>query len=699
MTSKEEKIKNAILSKDKKIENGEKRTDTIYYRLAVTLLAIGFGFLHGWHVSTLFENDRHFSHLSDIEREMSFRTEMGMYYSYYKIIAEANNISSGIEKLLSDNISEYPNVIDATMKYSLLPEVTAGSLYHIGKDFGLLTKKQCWQIERGDELPPVLSCEGMEVPIYFYLEIVWFHATFTGSIIFLYATYLSGSVYGGLLAIFSFFYNHNECTRIQWTPPLRESFAYPALLYQMYRITEFIRGHRHIKSKTHKFYTYVDIFLAMMYSFYSWQFSQFVFLTQIIVILFLKWIKIIPRDLSRKICLIHGLSALTIIMDSENTLLSQSLYWCLLFSHIYCEFISEKLQRFFSLKSITWIEIFSTIIATVLTKIFIIKSEDDNHIFQLLMSKLTKYKDFHTMLYTCAPEFDFLQYETFKTITVTFLLPTVIIAGLITLYYWYRNFKKENYPNCIEPEIAYSALQCGAFILMAVFIMRLKLFMTPHLCIISGLVIGKRYLAKFGLKSETSRAALVALILALMTFNGMQRLQEERNHVGEYMNIEQEELFEWIKLKTPKNAVFAGKMSLMANLMLSTGRPIVNNPYYENKEMRDRTMKVYEMFSRKEPVAVYETLRKLHVDYVVLDENLCFGFGNVKPGCRMVDLMDLLDNGKNKKSGKPPVCPILYRGYNHLFRKVFSNQNYVVLSLEYSKYVEIKPKKTITYQL
>lgn len=64
----------------------------------------------------------------------------------------------------------------------------------------------------------------------------------------------------------------------------------------------------------------------------------------------------------------------------------------------------------------------------------------------------------------------------------------------------------------------------------------------------------------------------------------------------------------------------------------------------------------------------------------------------------MVDLMDLLDNGKDKKLGKPPICPILYRGYNHLFRKVFSNQNYVVLSLEYSKYVEIRPKKTITYQ-
>ena len=94
-----------------------------------------------------------------------------------------------------------------------------------------------FQKERGYGLTTVTSCEGLAVPSYFYIQFVWCFASLTGILLFLYATHLRESIYGGFIASLSYFFNFTERTRVQWTSPLRESFAYPILLWQMFSVT------------------------------------------------------------------------------------------------------------------------------------------------------------------------------------------------------------------------------------------------------------------------------------------------------------------------------------------------------------------------------------------------------------------------------------------------------------------------------
>ncbi|CAI9568580.1 unnamed protein product, partial [Staurois parvus] len=86
-------------------------------------------------------------------------------------------------------------------------------------------------------------------------------------------------------------------------------------------------------------------------------------------------------------------------------------------------------------KFVSWIlQIWAWIFGTVILKALISRVlgvRDDAHIFNILKSKFTSYKDFDTLMYTCAPEFDFMEKETPWRYLKTLLLPVVLLVFIV----------------------------------------------------------------------------------------------------------------------------------------------------------------------------------------------------------------------------------------------------------------------------
>ena len=301
---------------------------------------------------------------------------------------------------------------------------------------------------------------------------------------------------------------------------------------------------------------------------------------------------------------------------------------------------------------------------TFLAKITITKAflvQDDAHVFELLKSKFTDFQSFHTLLYTCAVEFDFLGWEMPWKTSATLLLPSAAIAVLVLLFsvlkdLWQRVSGQEQTQD-IDPAAVYNMIQCAAYAVMAVLIMRLKLFFTPHLCLLTSLLALPPSLPAFlpPISRSTQFGLLVGLVAA-MSVQGVANIKEQRGIMGEYQNVQLEQLIEWINKSLPPDAVLAGPMPTMANLLLSTGRPVVNHPHYEDAGLRERTKQVdsdsffgpilpfmsqvYTTFSRRPPSQVHRALTDLKVEYLVLSSQWCLT--TERGGCALTEVSWIL---------------------------------------------------------
>ncbi|XP_074197094.1 putative C-mannosyltransferase DPY19L2 isoform X4 [Rhinolophus sinicus] len=586
---------------------------------ATICIAAFLGLLHWIHLVTLFENDRHFSHLSSLEREMTFRTEMGLYYSYFKTIIEAPSFLEGLWMIMNDRLTEYPLVINTVKRFHLYPEVIIAFWYRtfmgIMNLFGI-EAKTCWNVTRVEPLNEVQSCEGLGDPACFYVGVIFILNGIMMGLFFVYGSYLSGTQLGGLITVLCYFFNHGEISA----------------LFPMY-VVGYIEPNKFQKII---YMNMISVLLCFVLMFGNPMYLSSYYSSSLLMI----WVIILKRNKLQRL----GVSEL-------NFWLIQGCGWFC--GTIILKFLTSKL----------------------------LGVSDHIRLSDLIAARILRFTDFDTLIYTCAPEFDFMENATPLRYTKTLLLPVVMV---ITYFIFKKTFRDilcvlstNTYlrKQLLEHgELVFHTLQLGAFAALAILIMRLKLFLTPHMCVMASLICSRRL---FGwLFCRVRFENVIFSLLTVMSLQGCANLHNQWSIMGEFNNLPQEELIQWIQYNTRPDAVFAGAMPIMASVKLSTLHPIVNHPHYEDADLRARTKIVYSIYSRKSAKEVRDKLLELHVNYYILEEAWCVV--RTKPGCSLLEIWDVEDPSN---AANPPLCSILLKNERPYFSTVFQNSMYRVLKV------------------
>ena len=66
----------------------------------------------------------------------------------------------------------------------------------------------------------------------------------------------------------------------------------------------------------------------------------------------------------------------------------------------------------------------------------------------------------------------------------------------------------------------------------------------------------------------------------------------------EFYDPDTVDLMQWIDQNSEASDAFSGSMQLLAGVKLCTGRTLTNHPHFEDKNLRDRTKELYQMYAK-----------------------------------------------------------------------------------------------------
>ncbi|XP_029622991.1 probable C-mannosyltransferase DPY19L3 isoform X2 [Salmo trutta] len=687
----------------------ERSSDGVWTWRTVLWVAIGWivgislGMLCCIYVATLHENDLWFSNIKEVEREISFRTECGLYYSYYKQMLRAPSIQQGLSELISDNATESKRTINLLRRMNIYQEVFLGVLYRI------------------------LPIQAYLEPVYFYIYTVFSLQAVYVIALFITSWLLSGSWLAGALTGVWYILNRVDTTRVEFTVSLRENWSLPFFALQIAAITCYLRPH--LKPIQQKVVLWL-MFLATLCFCLTWQFNQFILLVQALIIFTLDCLDLISTEQVTCLYLVQVSSLLSVwLLQFCNSMILGSLALSFIVAALFVKHFQRGLKtgglaaRLGKLLLHTVLVLALTFTINYLAK-QALQLRSDEHIFKFIKSKfgLGPTRDFDASLYLCEEAFGLLPLDTFDRLAGTLLaypyLVTLIVLLVMLALVTLANLcdssavgrpqkgRGEARPICMRADVAYNLLHTVFFGLLALGTMRMKYLWTGHMCAFAAYGVCGKELWSLCLnmihcntktKLRLIRYTLPLVILCFLYHKFWPKLMTELSELREFYDPDTVELMTWISSKTPKKAVFAGSMQLLAGIKLCTGRVLTNHPHYEDRALRERTRQVYQIYAHQSPEEVHGILRTAGADFVVMEDSICYERRHGR-GCRLRDLLDLANGhimdgpGDNDPdlvhASHPRFCESVKTdgpAYTALFTRVFQNKTFHVYKLRRGK--------------
>ncbi|KAM3624867.1 uncharacterized protein V6R79_003074 [Siganus canaliculatus] len=652
-------------------------------------VSVGLGLLCCIYVATLHENDLWFSNIKEVEREISFRTECGLYYSYFKQMLQAPSIQEGLADLIHDNLTESKRTINLLQRMNIYQEVFLSVLYRL------------------------LPVQAYLEPVYFYIYTVFSLQAVYVIALYLTAWLLSGSWLAGALTGVWYILNRVDTTRVEFTISLRENWSLPFLALQVTAITCYLRPQLGaLQQKVMVWLMYVTTFCFCV----TWQFNQFVLLVQALIVYSLDCADFLTTTQVTTLYLVQVSSLLTVwLLQFCNSMLLGSLVLSFIVAALFVRHCQAGLKtgslplRLGKLLLHTAMVLLLTFTNNYLAKTAL-QLRSDEHIFKFIKSKfaLGPSRDFDANLYLCEEAFGLMPLDTLERLAATLLLypyiPTVLLLAGLMAAAALQNMSRSRGGSSEEkrafrPDVAYNLLHSLFFGLLAFSTMRMKYIWTGHMCVMAayGVCGTELWTVVFNALRCSSkvmlrlvRYALPLAMIACLYYKFWPKLMEELSELREFYDPDTVELMTWISTKTPKHAVFAGSMQLLAGIKLCTGRVLTNHPHYEDKDLRERTRQVYQVYARRAPEDVHGILRATGADYVVLENSICYERRH-RRGCRLRDLLDLANGhimdgpGENEPdlvpASHPRFCEAIKTdapAYTSLFTRTFQNKTFHV---------------------